>query len=301
MEFDLNEISIFVKVVESGSFTQAARQLGLPNSTVSAKVSSLEARMGLTLIQRTTRRLQVTPSGKNFYNRCAAGLGEILQAQEEISSEQQEPQGLLRITAPIDLGGLILPEIVTSFMRKYKKVKLDLYFVERTVDLISESVDLALRVGPLEDSSLKAKKLGSIYFAPMASPRYLKQTGVPISPKDLQAYECIQFAPLGVDSWRMNSGKMTATIPMAQKLLSNDLNIVKSLTMMGNGIALLPTFLCAKELQDGRLVRLLPEWSTNTRAVHFVYPGQKYVHPKLSAFIDFATEPLREALRSYEL
>lgn len=301
METDLNEIVVFVKVVESGSFSQAARQLGMPNSTVSSKVSSLEARLGLTLIQRTTRRLSITPAGQAFYKKCAAGLSEILRAQDEVSREQTEPQGLLRITAPIDLGKCLLPEVISAFLKKYKKVQLEMLLEERMVDLVAEGVDLAIRVGKLEDSSLIAKKLGSIYFAAMASPQYLKMAGMPKAPKDLKEHACVQFTSLGREGWTLTSGKSTVTVPMNGQLMSNDLNIVKSLTLAGNGVALLPTFLCAKEFHEGRLQRIFPDWNANARAVHFVYPAQKYVHPKVSVFMEFATEPLKKILQSYEL
>lgn len=301
MDLDLNEIAVFVKVVGSGSFSQAARQLGMPNSTVSAKVSSLEARLGLTLIQRTTRKLSVTPAGQAFFQKCSTGLAEIFRAQEEVSSEQMEPQGLLRITAPKDLGERLLPDVVSPFLKKFKKVKLEILLEERTVDLVAEGVDLAIRVGRLEDSSLIAKKLGAIYFAAMATPQYLKMAGVPKVPRDLKDHACVQFTSLGVDGWTLTSGKSTLTVPMTGKLMCNDLNIVKALTLAGNGVALLPTFLCSKEFHEGKLQRILPEWNANARAVHFVYPAQKYVHPKLSAFMEFATEPLKKVLQSYEL
>lgn len=301
MELDLNEIAIFVKVVETGSFSQAARQLGMPNSTVSAKISSLESRLGLTLIQRTTRKLSITPLGRGFYERCSQGLLEILKAQEEVTTAQSEPQGLLRITAPIDLGGQLLPRVVSPFLKKYPKVNLEMILEERRVDLVAEGVDLAIRVGKLEDSSLIAKKLGSIYFAAMASPKYLKHFPAPKVPKELQNHECIQFMPLGMEEWALSSGKSTVKVPMTGKLFSNSLNIVKGLALDGHGIALLPTFLCADEFHHGTLKRILPDWVANSRPVQFVYPGQKYVSPKLSAFIEFSTEPLRQILQSYEI
>lgn len=301
MDLDLNEIAVFVKVVEFGSFSLAARHLAMPNSTVSAKVSSLESRLGLTLIQRTTRKLSITPAGQEFYRKCAAGLKEIFQAQEEASIEQFEPQGLLRITAPIDLGERLLPEILTPFIQKYKKVKLEILLEERMVDLITEGVDVAIRVGNLEDSSLIAKKLGSVYFAAMVSPQYLKRAVTPKVPKDLREHNCIQFTSLGSSEWVLSNGKTTQSVPMQEKLMSNDLHVIKSLAVAGHGIALLPTFMCTRELQAGQLLRILPEWNANARAVHFVYPAQKYVSPKLSAFMESATEPIRKILQSYQI
>ena len=297
---DLNEIAIFIKVVETGSFTQAAKALGMPNSTVSAKISSLESRLGLTLLTRTTRKLALTPAGDVFFQKCSTALVEIFKAQDEVARDQKEPQGLLKITAPVDLGERLLPEVISKFVKKYPKISIEAVLLDRKVDLIGEGVDLALRVGNLDDSSFIAKKLGTIYFGVMASPRYLKEAGMPKSPKELSSsHSCIQFTALGVDSWTLTSGRSSLTVPLKSQILSNDLNVVKSLTLAGNGVALLPMFLCAEDVKAGRLVRLLPEWSANERAVHFVYPGQKYVPPKLSTFIQFASESLKKTLQDY--
>lgn len=297
---DLNEITIFIKVVESGSFSKAAKALGMPNSTVSAKISSLEARLGSTLLQRTTRKLALTPAGDIFFQKCSLALVEIFKAQDEVATGQIEPQGLLRITAPVDLGERLLPEVISKFVKKYPKVKVEAVLLDRKVDLISEGVDLALRVGNLEDSSFIAKKLGLIYFGVMASPKYLKEAGMPKSPRDLSStHSCIQFTALGVDSWSLTSGRSTMSVTLKSQILSNDLNVVKSLTLAGNGVALLPMFLCAEDVRAGRLIRLFPDWSSNERAVHFVYPAQKYVPPKLSTFIQFASDSLKKTLLDF--
>ncbi len=299
MDLDLNEIAIFVKVVESGSFSMAARVLGIPKSTVSAKVSSLEQRLGLTLIQRTTRKLNITPPGQTFYLRCAGGLSEILAAQSEVTSAQSEPQGTLRLTAPAELGSTILPSIVSGYMKKFKKVKLELILSDRRVDLISEGIDLAIRGGNLADSSLIAKKLGNIYFAPIASPSYVKSAGLPKSPKDLVDHQCIQYNSTGIEEWKLTGSKGSIVVPMSGRILINDLDMVKSLVFAGHGIGLLPNFLCSEDLIKGRLVRVLPDWKSHSSDVHFVYPAQKFVSPKVSSFIAYATDPVRAALTEH--
>ena len=192
---DLNEVAVFIKVVQLGSFSGAAKQLAMPNSTVSSKVSSLEKRLGVTLIQRTTRKLNITPAGQAYFNRCIQGLEEIHAAEMEIAAVQGEPQGLLRITAPIDLGSRVLPQLVSDFTNTYPKVRVELILSDRKVDLLSESVDLAIRAGDLRDSTLIAKKVGSVYFAPFASARYLKAKGIPTHPRDLRLHHCLQFTP----------------------------------------------------------------------------------------------------------
>src|SRR5690606_35777795 len=167
--------AIFTKVVEMGSFTKAAQSLGMPNSTVSAKVSQLETALRVTLIRRTTRKLFVTEEGKLFYDKCKRGLKEIQSAQEEVSESQSEPHGLLKLTASVDFGNAILPRVITKFKKLYPKVSLDIFLNDRVVDVVGEGFDLAIRFGQLKDSSLISKKLGGIYFAPFASPSYLKK------------------------------------------------------------------------------------------------------------------------------
>lgn len=297
---DLNEVAVFLKVVELGSFTQAARSLGMPNSTVSAKVSDLEKRLGVSLIRRTTRKLFITPEGQAFYEKCARGLEEIRSAEEEVSAGQREPQGLLRLTAPIELGSTVLPNVIAKFKQQYPKVQFELNLSDATVDLIAEGFDLAIRGGDLKDSSLMAKKLGSVYFAPFASASYLKKNPAPKTPKDLKDHCCLQFTPIGVDEWKL-VGPKAVNVPMKKQIVINELNMIKALTIAGLGVSLMPTFHCMAEVQSGKLVRVLPEWRSNLRPVHFVYGGHRHASPKVNAFIALATEMIQERLASYEL
>lgn len=299
MTLDLNEVAVFIKVVEAGSFSQAAKHLGMPNSTVSSKVSSLEKRLGTTLIQRTTRKLNITPAGRAYFNKCLQGLQEIQTAEAELASIQGEPQGLLRITAPVELGSTVLPSLISDFTKKYSKVKIEVLLGDRKVDLLSENVDLAIRAGELKDSTLIAKKIGEVYFAPFASSKYLKTAKAPQHPKDLAGHPCIQFTPFGNHGWKLIGPKNSVTVPLDGKIVVNDLNMIKNLATNGNGIALLPTFFCYEELKAGKLVRLLPEWRTQLAPVHFVYAAQKFVTPKLSAFISMASESLKESLKDF--
>lgn len=298
---DLNEVFVFLKVVQEGSFSHAAKKLGMPNSTVSAKVSSLEKRLGITLIQRTTRRLSVTEPGQAYYKRCILGLEEIESAEKEIASAQGEPQGLLRITGPVELGSSILPDLIAEFTRKYPKVRTEVLLTDRRVDLLSESVDLAIRAGELKDSSLIAKRLGSAYFVPVAAPKYLKARGTPSHPRELRSHQCLQYTPLGIEEWKLTSPKGSLNVPLPGRIIVNDHKMIMLLALKGEGIALLPTHLCYSEVQLGRLIRILPEWRTTISPVHFVYPAQRYVTPKLNAFIQLATGSLKRTFEEFEL
>lgn len=301
MNIDLNEVFVFIKVIQEGSFSQAAKKLGMPNSTVSAKVSSLEKRLGVTLIQRTTRKLSITEPGKAYFQRCMQGLEEIESAESELVNVRGEPQGLLRITGPIELGSSILPDILSEFSHKYPKVRTEVILTDRRVDLLSESVDLAIRAGELKDSTLIAKRLGSAYFVPVASPKYLKSKGTPSHPRDLRQHQCLVHTPLGVDEWKLTSPKGAFNVPLPARIIANDLRMIRVLAMRGEGIALMPTHMIYSDCQAGKLVRILPDWKTAIAPVHFVYPAQKYVTPKLSAFINLATDSLKKLFEEFEM
>jgi DNA-binding transcriptional LysR family regulator len=298
---DLNEVSVFVKVVEAGSFVSAAKQLEMPKSTVSAKVSALERRLGVTLIRRTTRRLFVTDVGQEYYNQCLQALQQIGAAEDQIGQRQSVPQGLLRITAPVELGVILLPMVLSEFQKLYPAVNVEVILTDKTVDLVSEGIDLAIRAGDLKDSTLISKKLGSVYFALFASPKYLKSAGTPKSPKELKDHCCIQFTPLGANGWQLHGPRGAQVISLNKHMLINDLNLIKTLTVAGVGIALLPTFFCYSDTEERRLVRILGDWRTSVHPVHIVYPHQKFVPMKLKAFLNLASEIIRPSLEEYRL
>jgi DNA-binding transcriptional LysR family regulator len=293
----LNEISVFVKVVQAGSFTQAARQLGIPNSTASARVAALERRLGVTLLKRTTRKLRLTEEGEAYFRQASQGLETILQAETEASSAQREAQGTLRVTAPNDLGGNCMAELLSAFRKKYPKVNVELFCTERIVDLVAEGVDLAIRAGELRDSGLIARKVGSTYWVPVASPAYLRKAGTPAHPKELRQHACLQFTPLGKDHWQLTDGKHTVTVPLAARMVANEMNLLKALAACGDGIALLPTYLCHGEMRSKKLVRILPRWRARVDPIHLVYPGQRFVAPKVRAFVDMAVDALQRIFR----
>ncbi len=293
---DLNEVAIFIKVIQAGSFSLAAHQLGMPNSTVSSKISSLEKRLGITLINRTTRKLSITPAGQVYFNRCIQGLHEFEVAEVEITATQSEPQGLLRLTAPTELGSSVLPNLIAEYLKKYEKVQIELILADRRIDLVSENIDLALRAGVLKDSSLLAKKLGSVFFAPFASAKYIKTHGSPQHPRDLKLHQTLQFTALGSKDWKLSNGHGSISAATSSRVLINDMNTIKSLVLSDGGIALLPTFFCYPEVIAGKLVRLLPDWKSDLNPIHFVYPAQKFVSLKLSSFIRFTSEKIKESL-----
>lgn len=293
---DFNEAAVFVKVVDAGSFSAAARLLGLPTSTVSTRVARLEKRLGVTLLQRTTRRLHLTDTGELYYQHASTGLGHLLDAEAAVTESAGEPKGLLRVTAPADVGDRILADIINQLRRYCPKVSVDMVLMDRYVDLVAEGIDVAIRTGKLKDSTLIAKNVGIARWVPFASPDYLKSAPPLDSPQALRHHCCLQFTPLGRETWTLN-GKISAVIiPMSGQVMVNDVRVIHSMVLAGEGVALLPVYLCRSECVDGRLVRILPEWHAHADQIHIVYPRQRFMPPKLRVFVDLASQELRKWL-----
>jgi DNA-binding transcriptional LysR family regulator len=297
---DLNEIMVFIKVVQKGSFTGAAGALKMPKSTVSMKVSSLEKRLGITLIKRSTRKLRLTQAGEGFFRRAIKGVDEILAAEIEVRSENLEPHGRFRITAPVDFGNNILPELTTLFLKKYPKVQLDILLSDRKVDFLEEEVDLAIRAGELKDSALIAKRVGEVAFRIFAAPKYLKIHGTPSTLKELESHDCVLVSALSSGGWKLQSTKRSVTIPLVGKVIVNDFNLALSLAIQGAGITLLPTYLCQEDVRLGKLLPILGEWRSNVSPIHFVYPHQRHTQLVTKAFIELSTIHLQRQLKLFE-
>lgn len=298
-KIDFNEVAVFIKVIQKGSFIGAALALGMPKSTVSTKVSNLEKRLGISLLRRSTRNLKLTQDGESFYRRSMRGIEEILAAEVEVKSEIMEPHGRLRISAPVDIGGTILTELICNFLKKYPKVNFEILLGDRYVDFLEEEIDLAVRAGDLEDSSLIAKKVGEVVFGVYASPKYLKIQGAPLHPHELVTHSCILFSSISSSEWRLENSKKTVTVLLPNRIVVNDINLAHSFALSGEGLAFIPSFLCMSAVKSGKLVRVLGEWSSNISPIHFVYPAQAYVSSAVKMFIEMST-PLMQSRFSIE-
>lgn len=290
---DFNETAVFVKVVQAGSFSAAGRQLGLPTSTISTRVSRLEARLGTTLLQRTTRRLSLTEAGTVYYQHASLGLGYMLEAEAAIDEARQQPQGKLKITAPADLGDSLLAGLLEQAQHEFPALELELLLTDRYIDLVADGVDIAIRTGELRDSSLIAKSLGTIRWALFANQDYLKLAEHLETPQDLHSHRCVQFTPLGRDAWNLTSGENTLSIPMPGRTMANNIGVVKAMAESAQGVALLPTFICKQSIVSGKLIRVLTDWQGKADPVHLVYPKQRFMPPKLRAFIELSQERLK--------
>ncbi|PTL80529.1 LysR family transcriptional regulator [Vitiosangium sp. GDMCC 1.1324] len=286
---DLNELLVFAKVVQAGSFTAAARGLRMPKSTVSRKVSELEQRVGAQLLQRTTRKLRLTDVGQAYYEHCARIVAEAEEAELAVTRMQSAPHGLLRVTTPLTFS--FLGPIVAEFMKRYPEVQLELVCTDRTVDLMEEGFDLAVRAGRLADSSLVARRLGSIERVVMAAPSYLAARGTPRTPKDLEKHDCLLFgAGQEGNVWTLHSGNRSVEIPIRARLVVNEPDMLRAVALAGSGVTLLPNIHTAADIATGRLQRILPDWSSSGAPVHAVYPSSRHHSPKVTAFVDFLRE-----------
>lgn len=282
---DLSAVAVFVKVVQAGSFSGAARRLGMPNTTVSAKVARLEQRLGVTLIHRTTRKLRVTPQGREYFNRCVRGLEEIEAGESLLTSAARAPTGLLRITAPGDVAHHLLPPIVSEYLRAYPDVRIELVVTNRIVDLVGEGVDLAIRAGELKDSTLVARPFIEGIIGLWASRAYLTQHGEPRMPEDLARHQGLLFSRVPRQVLQLTSGRRKANVELNWRVAADDLETLRTLVLRGEGIGIMPDYLAREDLP---LVRVLPDWAWVRGALKFVYPGRSYVRPTVRTFIDTA-------------
>ncbi len=292
---DLNEIVVFAKVVETGSFTAAGQALALPKSTVSRKIAQLEERLDARLLQRTTRKLNLTEIGRAYYERCQRIVADIAAAEALVGDLQAAPRGLLRITAPVDLGGIYLGALIAEFLHDRPEIQIEALIVDRILDLVDERVDLAIRFGPLPDSSLVARRLGTMSMVPCAAPAYIERRGMVEHPDDLADHDVVAFVPnTRMRLWRLSGPKRAAVeVTPAPRFAANVLQAVRDAALAGGGVTLMPSFAVDDDLAAGRLVRVLPAWKGLDGEVFAVYPSTRNLSPKLRAFLDFLGARLR--------
>jgi DNA-binding transcriptional LysR family regulator len=284
---DLNAMLVFARVVQAGSFTTAAAELGMPKSTVSRKVTELEERLKARLLNRTTRKLSLTDAGRTYYDYCARIAGEVEDAERAVSSLQETPRGLLRVTAPGN--AVFLAPVVSDYLARYPEVRVELFCTTRRVDLIEERFDLGIRAGALADSTLISRSLGNVTWFLVATPGYLKKRGRPRSPDDLKRHDCLLFGA-GSSAVRLENGDESAQLTLDARLLVSDMDILHGATSAGLGIALLPAFQCLEDLRARRLERVLRDWNAPPTAVHVVYPSTRHISPKLKSFVEHLQE-----------
>lgn len=294
----LGELSAFVEVARRQSFAQAAQQLGRHPSAVSRAVAALESRLGVRLLQRTTRRVALSAAGRDYFKRCEALLAEFEGADAEVRDLGASLRGTLRVSAATGSGQTLLAPILAEFLIAHPLLSLDLQLTNRYVDLIEEGYDLALRVGALTDSRLVVRRLAPSRRILIASPAYLERHGSPRQPRQLEAHACLVL-DIGAQPrrWELESERTRATHEVRGPMHSNNTLALLSACRGGLGIALLPEFVAEAALADGTLRRVLPAWGSPEQAIFAVYPTARFIPAKVRAFVEFVATRLRGAPR----
>lgn len=287
---DLNAAHLFVEVVQQGSFTNAAKVLGLPKSTLSRRIGDLETRLGARLLQRTTRKLSLTDLGAAYFERVNRIVSELGEAEAAVLDAQNTPRGVLRVTAPPDLGMVILPKALPEFTALYPEVHVVLDLSGRRVDLVQEGFDVALRAGHLVDSSLIAKSIATSSMAIYASPEYLAARGTPQRLEELVSHDCLVFGTTPERKWHFERNGRTHEVSVTGRIAAQDFGYLRFATLAGGGIALLPNMLVGPDVHHGRLVQLLSDFTHAQDTLYVVYPSRNFLPAKTRAFVDFITE-----------
>ncbi|MBB3143713.1 DNA-binding transcriptional LysR family regulator [Phyllobacterium trifolii] len=297
---DLNDIVVFARVIEAGSFTAAARLLGMPKTTVSRRVAALEREVGVRLLQRTTRSLNVTDAGRLYYEQSSQALRTIEDANLQLAEARAEPSGIVRISAPVGFGGHFLSSAIFDFLATYPKTKVELCLTDDTLNLVENGIDLAFRTGILPDSTLIARKLGSTHRVLCASPDYLARHGVPLVPADLARHHCVIAGPSIANlHWVLEGLHGQETVAVSGRFAANEMQAVTAAAIAGYGIAQIPYQAAAAPIKDGRLRRVLDDYTTSVGGLHVVYPSSRHLSPLVKAFIEFAADRWNAASENY--
>ncbi len=292
---DRNAMALFVKVVENHSFSKTAQRENVPVSTVSRKISELEKTLGVRLLERSTRQLRVTEMGQAYYERCRRGVEEFEAANLLINDRQSEVSGTLRLSVPPNLSGVLVVPLVTGFQALYPNVVVRVLVTDRYVHLIEDGIDLALRVGELDDSNLVARRLLRYRHLLVASPNYLKKTGHPQHPQELYDHPLIAFSLWFEETaWSLSNGKKREKVLVKSRLSINDFNGVQQAVLDGLGIGELPSILCGKLLETGQLVEVMSDWHFESVSLSAVYSTRVNLARVVCLFKDFCVEHIDE-------
>jgi DNA-binding transcriptional LysR family regulator len=290
-------MSVYVKVVEAGSMTAAALQCDMSTTMVGNHLRALEQRLGVQLLQRTTRRQRLTEFGSVYYQRCLDVLGLVADSERLAELALDEPRGLLRITAPLTFGVERLAPALSEFSLQYPQVKLDVVLTNSRPDLLESGLDVAFRLGHFEESNLIARPLIDYTLTVCASPQYVARRGMPQTPEDLQQHDCLSFAyPAGDDwqsvekRWRLGGPEGEILVDVSGPMLMNTSAGLHQAARTGMGIVMLPDALVEQDLRDGKLVTVVPDYQPPSRPLHLRYAPDRYRLPTLRRFVEFAMQ-----------
>lgn len=298
---DLNDLFYFSVVVEKNGFAAAGRALDIPKSRLSRRIAQLEERLGVRLLQRSTRRFAVTDAGQRFYRHCQAVIAEAQAAEEAVAELTAEPRGLVRVSCPVSITQNVMAQILPGFLEKYPHVKILMLSTNRRIDLINEGVDVALRVRVKLDTDvdLVVRTFGISHSLLVASPAYLDKHGRPQQPDDLAKLSTISIAEKEWQSWELTGPEgRTFRFEQQPRLMCGDFPLTVAAAVQGLGVALLPESVCREAIAKGELEVLLPQWSPPQGIVHCVFPSRRGLLPAVRVLIDWLAEKLPEAIQS---
>ena len=290
MEY-LNDMSLFVEVVKARSFRGAAEVTGVPNSTLSRRVGALEKSIGLRLLHRTTRRIELTEAGQIYYERCRRIVDEARIAHEQLGQMLAQPTGVLRASLPVDFATIYMAPLIAEFARRYPGIAFDLDLTPRRVDLVTEPFDVAIRMGEQPSSTLIARQLARLTTYLYASPRYLENSGEPADPAELLQHECIGYPKFG--PWVLHKGDASCEVAIGRRFTVNSVGMYRSLAVLDQGIALLAERVAADDVAEGRLCRILPAWHGKPVPV-YALTETRLLPAKTLRFIEFLQERLAD-------
>ncbi|HZX30200.1 MAG TPA: LysR family transcriptional regulator [Rhodocyclaceae bacterium] len=290
---DLNALKIFVKTVRLNGISHAARDLGLPKSTVSLKLRQLEEQLGIRLLQRTTRRQVLTDEGRGYFEAVSRLMDDLVAANLSLASRQLLPLGTIRVTAPVDFGTARLGCLLAGFRSRYPAVQLEVELTGRRVNLVEEGFDLALRLGELEDSTFVCRKIASVGQKLVASPGYLRGHGAPSLPAELGRHVCLAHpSQLKAGGWRLRSALGLEIHPLASDFVANSFHLLRDAARQDHGITVLPDYLADEEVAAGQLVEILPDWKLDPVPLFVLYPSNKLLATRVRKLIDYLGEHL---------
>ena len=284
----LEDISAFVRIVEAGSISRAAAQLGVAKSAISRRLAELEQRLGVQLLQRTTRQSSLTEAGRSYYRRALQILADVSELNAATSNTKEQLEGELKIAVPLTFGFQHLAPVIDAFAKAHPGLIFHLDFSDRQVDLVEEGFDLAIRIAALQDSTHIARRLAPVRLILCASPAYLEQYGAPEKPQDLKAHQALQYSYVVGSSWKLlapDGRPVNAGIKV--KLSANNGEFLRDVAVNGQGIARLPTFIVWREIENGELVRVMADYSIEPLNVYAIYPQTRHLSHRVRALIDF--------------
>ena len=287
---EISELKALVAVVERGSFTAAAEPLDTDKAHVSRIVSRLEKKLGARLLQRSTRRLNVTEVGRDFYERASSILTALEETEAAVAQSKSMPTGTLKLTAGPEFGVLMVNGWIAQYLETYPDVRVSAEYTNRVTDIIHEGFDVAIRVGALADSELSARKIGDLVYSFYASANYLEKRGVPQLPNDLTNHSLIMFAPRGKSLWRVVNGRDVVEVSAEPRFQVNNNMSAMDMVIKGHGVSLLPCFMAEPHEKTGSLKRIINEWAPIPIPVHAVFASTRYMSPKTRAFVDLAVD-----------